>query len=643
MIRSLSAAVSGLRNHQNKLDVVGNNIANVNTVGYKYNTALFQDIFSQTVRGATAPQPGQGGINPVQVGLGMGLSASTAIHTQGALTSTGRESDLAIEGRGFFVVSDGAQNFYTRDGSFVRDSSGVLVNANGMILMGWVPIINEDGEEIIDTSQPLSSINIPLGEDTIANATSMMDFAGNLNAALGRPSNLSVDNSSGINKVIASGLQYGDYQVTTGTAVADTYEVKILQEYVQNEDVASWLENPDVTPTNINASMLMEVVAKDGDVITFRLTSHQYDKDGSYLKPQPLTFSVDTGTEDGTGDRVIGGLTFSTGLIGGAVDSGNNYTVGDKVVFDVKADAVADDQHISIGYNSAADDGYDVNTEWIFSEDAINNDTSVLRFFTLDSRGNVYDGLTTLGIDELGDSTAPHTTFSFMMENESTYGYTAYAYDSLGNQHFLDMVFRKIDTNTWEYSITHPDENIELVDARGTLEFNANGRLRETSDIRELSFNPNNGADEVIFTPDFSITTQLVAESNVIARRQDGFAAGELVAFEIQATGIVSGTYTNGMIKELGQVAMASFINPEGLFKIGANLYDVSANSGDARIGIPGDQGRGLIQARALEMSNVDLANEFTEMITTSRAFQANSRVISTSDEVLQELVNIKR
>ncbi len=646
MIRSLSAAVSGLRNHQNKLDVVGNNIANVNTVGYKYNTALFQDIFSQTVRGATAPQPGQGGINPVQVGLGMGLSSSTPIHTQGALTSTGRESDLAIEGRGFFVVSDGAQNYFTRDGSFVRDSSGVLVNANGMTLMGWVPVLNDDGEEVIDTSQPLSRINIPLGEDTIAKATSMMDFAGNLNAVLGRPSNLVIDANSGINKVLASGLQFGDYEIITEEMAGGVdYSVTALQQFVQHEDLNSWLDgaDPDVDPSNINASMLLEVVSKDGDLVTFRLTSHQYNKDGSYTKPESITFSVDTEADNETGDQVIGGLTFSAGLIGGTAGSGANYTVGDKVVFDVKAEAVAGDDLVRVGYDSPAAAGYDINAEWVFDDEAINDNTTVLRFFTLDSRGNVYDGFTTLGVDEIGDSTYPHTTFSFMLENESAYGYTAYAYDSLGNQHFLDIVFQKTDINTWEYTISHPDPNITLNGATGILEFNASGRLRETSTINELFFDPNNGADMVEFTPDFSIVTQLVADSNVIARRQDGFAAGELVAFEIQATGVVSGTYTNGMIKALGQVAMASFINPEGLFKIGANLYDVSANSGDARIGLPGDQGRGLIQARSLEMSNVDLANEFTEMITTSRAFQANSRVISTSDEVLQELVNIKR
>ncbi len=416
MIRSLSTAVSGLRNHQSKLDVVGNNIANVNTVGYKYNTALFENIFSQTLQGATSPQGGLGGVNPMQVGLGMGLSSSTAVQTQGALTSTGRESDLAIEGNGFYVVTDGAQNFYTRDGSFVRDSSGVLVNANGMSLMGWAPVLDEDGEEIIDPSQALSKIRIPLGEDTIAKVTTEATFVGNLNAIV----------------------------------------------------------DPDAQP----------------------------------------------------------------------------YT-------------------------------------YIFN-----------------------------------------------------------AFDTLGTRHELEIKFEWSNNNEWEYEITHLDDDIELTNGgTGTLEFLSSGNIDfgELETIENISFDPGNGAASVDFSPDFSSLTQFVMDSNVIVREQDGFPAGELVAFDVHKTGIVSGTYTNGMTKTLGQIAMASFINPEGLLNLGANIYDVSANSGDARIGIPGKQGRGLIQARALEMSNVDLANEFTQMITTSRAFQANSREISTSDEVLQELVNLKR
>ena len=406
MLRSLSTAVSGLRNHQTKLDVVGNNIANVNTVGFKYGVARFQDIFSQTLRGATAPLGGTGGINPMQVGLGMGISSIATVHEQGAITGTGRETDLAINGRGFFIVSDGYQNYYTRDGSFTRDASGVLVNANGLKLLGWV------GEET-DTSQPLGEICIPIGESMIASATENMVFTGNLDAG-------------------------------------------------------------------------------------------------------------------------------------------------------------------------AADDG------------------------------------------------------------SYEYEYPTYVYDSLGNMHYLNVAFTKTAANEWDYAITHSG-GIEITDGTGTITFNPDGSYDSGSGTT-FTFTPGTGAADLSITPDFTALTQLASdESNVVLKGQDGFAAGELATFNIESTGIITGTYTNGMVRQIAQIAMASFINPEGLMKMGSNLYTVSSNSGEARIGLPGADGRGEIQSRALEMSNVDLANEFTELITTSRGFQANTRVISTSDEVLLELINIKR
>ncbi|MEW5919739.1 MAG: flagellar hook-basal body complex protein [Bacillota bacterium] len=645
MLRSLSTAVSGLRNHQNKLDVVGNNIANVNTVGYKYNTALFQDIFSQTIRGATAPQAGTGGVNPMQVGLGMGLLSSNTIHTPGAITRTGRETDLAIEGNGFFVVSNGAQNFYTRDGSFARDSSGMLVNANGMTLMGWLPIVGDDGLEYIDTSQPLGRIIIRLGEDSIAKATTLMEFAGNLDASKGIPSSLALDRLSGINGVLASGLQYGNYQVITENNTANIDAAAVRQ-----PGGSAWLTaDPAISAnTAYNASILVEVTAKEGNNVTFTLTSHEYNKaTGAYQKATlSITRDVTAAANLFAGaeaTRKIGNIVFNDAT-GTLVAGAGNYAIGDKVVIDVKAQATGgDNERVQIGYDSPNGAGYDVISQWVFANDLLNEKNSTLRFFTLGPNGSVYDGFVALGVDTLGSSTGDHTTFTFTRDNESAYGYTAYAYDSLGNQHFLDIVFNKTDTNTWEYTITHKDRNITPAGEKGTLIFDTRGRLLETSNIPLLTFDPANGAAAVEFTPNFSVITQLVSDSNVIARKQDGFAAGELVAFNIQSTGIVSGIYTNGMIKELAQVAMASFINPEGLIKVGANLYDISANSGDPRIGKPGEQGRGMIQSMALEMSNVDLANEFTQMITTSRAFQANSRVISTSDEVLMELINIKR
>lgn len=357
----------------------------------------------------------------MQVGLGMELSSINTDHTGGAITGTGVETDLAIEGSGFFVVSDGNREYYTRDGSFVRDANGYLVNANGLRLMGWMA----DRDGVIDSSGERGAIHIPLGEEMIAGATSEVFFAGNLDS---------------------------------GTDNADSCEFSF----------------------------------------------HAYD------------------------------------------------SLGNRHDFVVT--------------------------------------------FTKDSDGNDWD-----------------------------YEFYVYIYDDDGN-------LVKSDDG-----ITGSDDPISF-DEYGKYVGDPDDEISFTYDAPA-----ENGAAELEIAVDFSALTQLAETSEVIAKEQDGFKAGELVTFNIDENGFVTGTYSNGMSREIAQVALASFANPMGLVKMGSNLYNISSNSGEARIGEPGKEGRGTIQSRSLEMSNVDLANEFTEMITTSRAFQANTRVISTSDEVLLELINIKR
>src|SRR5690554_3067873 len=162
MQRSLYSGVTGLRNHQTKLDVIGNNIANVNTVGFKSSRVRFQDVFSQTIRGATAPLGGRGGTNAAQIGMGMTIAAIDTLHTQGSPQYTGNPDDMAIQGKGYFVVTDGANQFYTRDGAFSRGVDGDLVNsANGMKLLGW----RADADGVIDTETALTTLNIPLGDN----------------------------------------------------------------------------------------------------------------------------------------------------------------------------------------------------------------------------------------------------------------------------------------------------------------------------------------------------------------------------------------------------------------------------------------------------------------------------------------------
>src|SRR5438874_5934097 len=180
MMRSMFSAISGLKNHQTFMDVVGNNIANVNTTGFKQSRVTFQDILSQTVRGASGPQGGRGGVNPEQVGLGVLISGIDTIQTQGTLQSTGKLTDMAIQGDGYFVMNDGKQNFYTRDGAFDLGIDGTLVNpSSGLHVMGWQA---DPTTGLIDTTVPPTAITIPIGAGMTGRASTSLAVTGNLDA-----------------------------------------------------------------------------------------------------------------------------------------------------------------------------------------------------------------------------------------------------------------------------------------------------------------------------------------------------------------------------------------------------------------------------------------------------------------------------
>ncbi len=527
MIRSMSAAVTGLRGHQQKLDVVGNNIANVNTVGFKKSQARFEDLISQTIQGATGPMEDRGGINPSQVGLGMRVSSITDIHTQGAITSTDRVTDLAIEGEGYFVVTDGQMEYYTRDGSFGLDRQGNLVNDNGLRVIGI------DG----------TPINIPVDDNMVAQATENMRFAGNLDAG-------------------------SYYEATSGS-------------------VNGAIALDDAAIAALNQAITIEFTIDGGAVQEMELTADEMD---DINDQDELLVAINDG-EDPDGDD----LSEWDGLAGATAS------------FD--------------------DDG----------------------FLVITSGSLGADSTVTVGGDDVavlfGD--APETVDG-SDEVAEAYSFPYYVHDSLGRRYDVDYTFTPVGHNQWQYELTVSDADGNIIDVldgdTGTLVFDENGGFDEdNSVIPSLVFDPPGDAAQVDVAPDFSAATQLAGTNNLLVREQDGYEAGALAAFDIDRAGVVTGTYTNGMNQEFGQLSIATFSNPEGLQKEGGNLFSETINSGDAQVGAPGTEGRGLLQSSALELSNTDLAYEFTELITTSRAFQANTRVVTTSDEVLTEVVNMKR
>jgi flagellar hook protein FlgE len=407
-LRALSSGVSGLQANQAALDVIGNNIANVNTPGFKSSRTVFSDLLSQTVAGAQAPGTGSGGRDPAQVGLGSTLTVIMPVFTQGAVQSTGSATDLAIQGDGFFVLKNNANTLYARAGAFTIDAAGVLVDSvTGFKVQGTA-----------------GDITIAPGATTPANKTSTAFFGGNLDASQ------------------ADGTTY------------------------------------------------------------------------------VMTYSVN---------------------------------------------------------------------------------------------------------------------------------------DSLGASHALTLTFTKNFAGAagrWDWAVTESDANItSLAGATGQLVFNSSGAVTSGgSPSLSITYGAAaGGATPQAITLDFGSAsntkpmTGYAASSTAALARQDGYTAGSLTGFSISADGSISGTFDNGRTNTIGQLILANFSNSGGLTREGQNLWRESVNSGTPAVGRPGTGGRGSLLPGSIEGSNVDLAREFTELITTQRGFEASARIIRVGDEILQTVVNIKQ
>ena len=418
MLQAMLAGVASIKAQQTRMNVIGNNLANVNTTAYKGSRITFQDMISQTVRGATRPTDTLGGQNPMQFGLGVLVAGTDVNQEQGSLNATNRPTDLSIQGNGMFLVGNGDRIAYTRDGAFDMDALGFLVHrATGERMLGWSADATTGD---IDTNLPVtataSSLQIPIGQRTAVQQTSAVTWAGNL----------------------------------------DSRE---------------------------------------------------------------------------------------------------------------------------------------------FTQAGLRSVNSVVRVF-----------------------------------------------DSVGSEHELTLTITETATpNQWSWGMA--GINGTTVTGSGTLTFDpATGRLSGGTPGNVTVTPPAaSGVPAFPVSLDFSALSQLATEMQVQAANQNGFAPGSLSSFTIGTDGIITGLYTNGLTRPLAQIAMGIFSNPNGLERMGSNLWRATDNSGVPVIGQPRTGGRGYVSAGFLEQSNVDIGNEFTDMIVTQRGFQANTRVVTTVDEMLQDLINIKR
>lgn len=473
MMRSMFSAVSGLSAHQAKMDVIGNNISNVNTVGFKAGRVTFQEVFSQTIRGASAAQGGRGGTNPQQIGLGINVASMDTIHTRGAVERTDVPTDVMINGDGFFIVSNDT-NFlnrsYTRAGNFYVDAAGNLNTADGYRVLG--------------------------------------------------------------------------YRV----------------------DEKTYGQNP-VFKTNLEGLLINRAASVPAQATT---------KVG-------FEGILDSGTKSTTS------YTPAPSAIVGA-----NDTVTDSVYLAKPADP-------SKPFDAATNAKYEVNPDY-------------------------------------ADAVARETTFD--------------VYDKLGGIHRIKQCFIKTGANQFQVETFYVKSDGSMLHATGapfaggavTLQFDTSGNLTAGGPLTlTIDGSLTNGAGNLSFEVQYDRLKMFANDSTAGATSVDGYKQGTLDGFSIGPDGTIEGIFSNGLKSPLGRIALANFKNPAGLLKTQANMYINTANSGEPMIGKPGDSGFASLNAGALEMSNVDLSKEFTTMITTQRGFQANSRVITTTDQMLEELVNLKR
>jgi flagellar hook protein FlgE len=499
---AMNSAVSGLRAQQQTLDVVGNNIANANTPGYKAGRTTFSDVLSQTLAGATAPSATLGGTDPQQVGLGVRTGAITNLFTQGGLLTTNKPTDLAIQGEGFFIVSDGANNYYTRAGDFEVDAVGNLVDSvSGYRVQGAA------GNIVVSDSATSSPV-----------ATGTATFTGNL-----------------------------DTTAAVGSAYTSTVAVN---------DSLGGSHNLAVTFTKTAAGV--------------------------------WTYGVnDTDPAMSVASGASGVLTF-TGS--GALSSGAT----------------------AVGSSFAAPG---VGTTFIVGVDGGANQT--VTFQASDTTAALVAARINGGITGLTASVTPAGTIQI---TSSTAGGAAALAVAAGTG---NAALGFVGGSTFPAAPT----------ATGVTTLNFTNGATSGQTVR-LDF-----GSPASTTP----VTGFASPSTLALGTQDGYASGTLQTFSIGTNGSINGTFSNGRVQALGTIRLATFANDAGLSKVGNNLFSETSDSGVANVGDAGTGGRGTLAPGSLEGSNVDLADEFTKLIVAQRGFQANARVITTSDEVLTETVNLKR
>ncbi|HVZ92880.1 MAG TPA: flagellar hook-basal body complex protein [Phycisphaerales bacterium] len=576
---ALFTGLSGLNVNARRLEVIGNNISNVNTYGFKANRMHFAPAFNRDFSLGTAPGTSSGGSNPGQVGLGVTISGTQRILSNGAISPTGLDTDLAIEGQGFFVVERGSQQFYTRSGAFQFNGRNDLVTVTGERLKGF----GVDSDFNIIPGR-LTDVNIPLGTMTLAEATRNVNLSGNLRAdgdvaTTGSTFTFAALLTGGVPATGATLLTAID-----GAGIVAGDSIRVTGAKRGNKDV------PD-------ADYVVTATSTVNDMLTFMQDALGVVPDGGYVAgdptgaPEPGAFSI-------SGAGVV---TF-VGNFGEAND-------------------------IALASNNLQ---------------------------VVPSGG--------------GSASSPFSITKTAEANGEAVRNTFVVYDSLGTAVNVDvtmvLAFREVTGGSYWRTFLHSADDSDIAlhlesgDRAGTftagvplVRFDEFGALRTTPTVAVEIDRAGTGAASLL---NFDLNFQSAGSgvtglgqsggtSTIAATFQDGSPLGVLSSFSVGSNGIITGGFDNGLTRTLGQIAFAGFTNPEGLVDTGNNLFTTGPNSGTALIAGPEQFGGGRVIGGALELSNVDLSQEFINMILTTTGYSAASRIITTSDQLIQQLLVLGR
>ncbi|MGH7243679.1 MAG: flagellar hook protein FlgE [Phycisphaerales bacterium] len=589
---ALFTGLSGLNANARLIDVIGNNISNVNTTAYKSNRVMFGSMFNRTFSIGSAPGVNSGGTNPGQIGLGVQASGTQRNFGNGAINATGDSRDLAIEGDGFFVVQGaGGEQVYTRAGSFRPNSSNQLVTLTGERLMGY----GVDAKFNLDKSA-INPVSIPLGSLTIAEPTTVATLQGNLNKNGALPTHgasvtLQGSASAGL------GVITGASPAPTGTDLVET-STRLVD-----------LDDPAIAGTT---------TALFAPGQTIRITGAQKGLTSVNAKNLPdSTLAITSST---TLQDLMDFVQNAYGIIPGQTNP-DGATTG--VTLNPATGA------ISIVGNTGT-----------MNDITLNPSNMQL----LDSSGNqVKSSLFNTTKAAAADGESVRTSFV--------------AYDSLGTPVNINVGFALESTpggtgSNWRYYAEAGNAYNGTINlGSGVVSFGTSGALLTTT---PLSVSVDRSGTGAITPLNFSIQltsgsggvtafANTSGNSSLQAQQVDGAAIGTLQSFGVGDDGVITGAFTNGLSRTLGQVVLAKFSNPEGLVDLGNNLYRVGPNSGTAGITSPLDLGTGKIVGGALELSNVDLGSEFLGLILAQTGYSASTRVIRTTDDLFQQLLSLGR